>query len=99
MASYLYILASRRSGTLYIGCTTDLPKRIYEHRTGVVRGFTRKYNVKRLVYVETFHDVSDAAARERRVKTWHRAWKIQLIEADNPNWDDLAVSLLGFDPL
>ena len=99
MAGYVYILASRRNGTLYVGCTTDLEKRIYEHRNGLVRGFTRKYNVKRLVSVETYHDVSDAIVRERRMKEWRRAWKIQLIEADNPNWDDLAVSLLGFDPL
>ena len=99
MAGYLYILASRRNGTIYVGCTTDLPKRIYEHRNGLVRGFTRRYSVKRLVYVETYHDVSDAALRERRIKDWHRAWKIQLIEADNPTWEDLAVRLLGFDHL
>ena len=99
MAGHVYILASRRNGTLYVGCTTDLAKRIYEHRNGLVRGFTRKYNAKRLVYVETYHDVSDAIVRERRMKEWRRAWKVQLIEADNPNWDDLAVSLLGFDPL
>ena len=99
MAGHVYILASRRNGTLYIGCTTDLPKRIYEHRTCLIRGFTRKYGVKRLVLVETYHDVSDAALRERRMKEWRRAWKIQLIEADNPDCDDLAVRLLGFPPL
>jgi putative endonuclease len=99
MAAYVYILASRRHGTLYIGCTTDLPKRIYEHRNGLVPGFTRKYGVRRLVYLETYHDVSDAVLRERRMKQWRRAWKIQLIEAENPTWDDLAVGLLGFDPL
>ena len=99
MPGHVYILASRRNGTLYIGCTTDLAKRIYEHREGLVPGFTRRYNVKRLVYVETYHDVSDAALRERRMKGWRRAWKIQLIEADNPNWDDRAVGLLGFVPL
>ena len=68
MPGHVYILASRRNGTLYIGCTTDLAKRIYEHREGLVPGFTRRYNVKRLVYVETYHDVSDAALRERRMK-------------------------------
>ena len=99
MAGYLYVLASRRHGTLYIGVTTDLPKRIYEHRNGLVPGFTRKYGVKRLVYVETYDDVSDAIVREKRMKEWQRAWKIRLIEEDNPHWDDLAVSLLGFDPL
>ena len=99
MASYVYILASRRNGTLYIGCTTDLAKRVYEHREGLVRGFTRQYGVKRLVYFETYDDVSDAIVRERRLKEWHRAWKIRLIEMDNPCWDDLAVTVLGFDPL
>jgi putative endonuclease len=99
MAAFVYILASRRNGTIYVGCTTDLAKRIYEHRNDLVRGFTRQYRVKRLVYFETWHDVSDVALRERRMKDWHRAWKIQLIETDNPNWDDLAVRLFGFDPL
>ena len=99
MAGYLYILASRRNGTLYTGCTTDPAKRICEHRNGLVPGFTRRYGVKRLVYVETHDDVSDAIARERRIKEWRRDWKIQLIEKDNPLWDDLAVSLLGFEPL
>ena len=99
MAGYLYIIASRRNGTLYTGCTTDLPKRIYEHRNELVPGFTRKYGVKRLVYFETYDDVSDAIVRERRVKEWRRDRKIQLIEKENPFWEDLAVSLLGFEPL
>ena len=99
MAGYFYLLASRRNGTLYAGCTTDLPKRVYEHREGLVPGFTRRYGVKRLVHVETYDDVSDAIVRERRVKEWKRGWKIQLIEKENPFWEDLAVSLLGFEPL
>jgi putative endonuclease len=99
MAGYVYILASRRNGTIYVGCTTDLPKRLYEHRNGLVRGFTRQYDVKRLVYFEIYDDVSDAIVRERRLKNWHRAWKIRLIEGENPFWEDLAVTLLGFDPL
>jgi putative endonuclease len=99
VAGYLYILASRRHGTLYIGTTTDLPKRLWEHRTGVVRGFTRRHGIKRLVYFETYHDVSDAIVRERRMKEWQRAWKVALIERENPYWEDLAVTLLGFDPL
>ena len=99
MAGYFYILASRRHGTLYSGCTTDLPKRIHEHRSGLVPGFTRTYGVKRLVYFESYDDVSDAITRERRVKEWKRDWKIQLIEKDNPFWEDLAVSVLGFEPL
>ena len=99
MAGYLYILASRRYGTLYTGCTTDLPKRIHEHRAGPVPGFTRKYGVKRLVYFEEYDDVSDAIVRERRVKQWRRGWKIHPIEKDNPDWADLAVSVLGFEPI
>ena len=99
MPGYVYILASRRNGTIYIGSTTDLPKRIYEHRRGLVAGFTRTYGVKRLVYVEIYDDISDAIVRERRMKEWQRDWKIRLIEKDNPSWKDLAVSLLGFEPL
>ena len=99
MSGYLYILASRRHGTIYIGSTTDLPKRIYEHREGLIAGFTRTNGVKRLVYVETYDDISDAIVRERRMKEWKRGWKIRLIEEANPFWEDLAVSLLGFEPL
>ncbi len=99
MAGHFYILASRQHGTLYAGCTTDLPKRIHEHREGLIPGFTRTHGVKRLVYFETYDDISDAIVRERRVKEWKRDWKIQLIEKDNPHWEDLAVSVLGFDPL
>ena len=99
MAGFFYILASRRQGTIYAGCTTDLAKRVYEHREGLVPGFTCRYGVKRLAYFETYDDISDAIVRERRVKEWKRAWKIQLIERDNPFWEDLAVSVLGFEPL
>jgi putative endonuclease len=99
MSGHVYILASGRHGTIYIGCTTDLPKRIYEHREGLVAGFTRRYGVKRLVYVENYDDISNAIVRERRMKEWQRAWKVALIEADNPDWQDIAVTLLGFEPL
>ena len=99
VSGYLYILASRRHGTLYIGATTNLPKRVFEHREGLVAGFTRTYGVKRLVYVETYDDIEDAIVRERRMKEWKRDWKVRLIEAQNPFWEDLAVSLLGFEPL
>ena len=99
MSAYVYILASRRNGTIYIGSTTDLPKRIYEHREGLVPGFTKEYGVKRLVYLETYDDISDAIVRERRMKEWRRDWKIRLIEKENPFWEDLAVTLLGFEPL
>jgi putative endonuclease len=99
VSGHLYILASRRNGTIYIGATTDLPKRIYEHREGLIAGFTRTYGVKRLVYVETYDDISDAIVRERRMKEWKRNWKVRLIEEHNPYWEDLAVSLLGFEAL
>jgi putative endonuclease len=99
VSGHVYILASRRYGTLYIGVTTDLPKRIYEHREGLIAGFTRTYGVRRLVYVETYDDVADAIVRERRMKEWKRDWKVRLIEEENPYWEDLAVSLLGFEPL
>jgi putative endonuclease len=99
MGGQVYILASRKHGTLYIGVTSDLPKRIYEHRNGAVRGFTRRYGLKRLVYFETFDDIEAAITREKRMKEWQRNWKIQLIERDNPHWNDLPVSILGFDPL
>ena len=92
---YVYILASRIGGTLYIGVTNDLLRRVGEHREGVVAGFTKKYGVKRLVYFETFDDVDAAIAREKLLKGWNRAWKIRLIEKDNPNWDDLFPPLVA----
>ena len=89
----VYILASDRNGTLYVGVTSDLPKRIWEHRNGVAVGFTKKFGVHRLVYAES-HDTMEAAIlREKRVKEWKRAWKIELIEKTNPQWRDLYDSL------
>lgn len=85
----VYILASKRNGTLYVGVTSDLRKRIWEHREGFVEGFTKKYNVHRLVYYELFDDMYNAITREKRLKKWNRAWKIRLIEEKNPYWDDL----------
>jgi putative endonuclease len=99
LAGHVYILASRRHGTLYIGCTSDLARRLFEHREGLAPGFTRRHSVKRLVWFEAHDDIESAILRERRLKEWKRAWKIQLIEQDNPAWDDLAVSMLGFEPL
>ena len=93
-----YILASGRRGTIYIGVTSDLIARLYQHREGNVPGFTSRYGVDLLVRYEVFDDMVPAIAREKQLKRWHRAWKINLIEADNPHWDDLAVGL-GFDPL
>jgi putative endonuclease len=86
---WVYILASRIGGTLYIGVTNNLVRRVYEHRAGLVEGFTKQYGVHRLVYFEQFDDIEQAILREKRLKGWKRAWKIQLIEENNPNWDDL----------
>ena len=86
---YVYILASRIGGTLYIGVTNDLVRRVGEHRLELMKGFTKKYDVHKLVYFEQFDDVENAIRREKRLKKWKRAWKVRLIVADNPNWDDL----------
>jgi putative endonuclease len=86
---WVYILASKLGGTLYIGVTSNLVKRVYEHRTKVVAGFTKEYGVHRLVYFEQHTDIEAAIHREKRLKKWNRAWKIRLIEEVNPNWDDL----------
>ncbi len=85
----VYLLASRRNGTLYTGVTSDLPRRIWEHREGVAEGFTRRYGVKRLVYYELHATMEAAITREKQIKEWRRAWKIELIEAVNPEWRDL----------
>jgi putative endonuclease len=86
---HVYILASRPRGTLYVGITSDLERRLAEHRSGAVHSFTREYAVHRLVHVETFADPLEAISREKRLKKWPRAWKLQLIEAANPEWRDL----------
>jgi putative endonuclease len=86
---HVYILASGRNGTLYIGVTGDLAVRIWQHRTGAAEGFTKRYGVHRLVHVEAFGDVNEAILREKRIKKWRRAWKLELIERDNPQWLDL----------
>jgi len=90
MGPFVYILASRRNGTLYIGVTTNLPRRIEQHKKHLIAGFTRRYDVTRLVYVEKHETVRDAVIRERQMKKWRRAWKIALIETVNPDWTDLA---------
>ena len=94
----VYLLASKRNGTLYIGVTSNLLARIHQHRTGAVRGFTREYAVKQLVWFERHATMDSAITREKRVKKWNRAWKLQLIEAENPDWRDLAEDL-GFESL
>ena len=89
MPYHVYIMASRPNGTLYTGVTNDLPRRAHEHRSGAVPGFTRKYGCKTLVWCEEHADIRDAILREKRIKKWNRAWKIELIEQMNPNWRDL----------
>jgi putative endonuclease len=86
---WVYILASRVGGTLYVGVTNDLVRRVYEHKTDVVPGFTKKYGVHQLVHFEQFSDIENAIRREKRLKKWSREWKIDLIEKSNPHWVDL----------
>jgi len=89
MAYYVYMLASDRNGTLYTGVTGDLVRRVYEHKGKFVRGFTRRYDVDRLVWFETYDDPENAIVREKELKKWRRAWKLRLIEESNPQWLDL----------
>ncbi len=86
---WVYILASGQHGTLYVGVTNDLVRRVWEHREGLVDGFTKKYDVKRLVWYEQHSDPASAIQREKRLKRWHRDWKTRLIEEENPLWADL----------
>jgi len=90
----VYILASRRNGTLYIGVTSDLPGRIWQHKNNVIEGFTRKYAVHTLVYFELHAEMPAAIAREKQLKKWRRAWKLDLIERNNPEWNDLYGQIL-----
>ena len=89
MAYYVYMLASNRNGTLYTGVTGDLVRRVYEHKGKFVRGFTRRYDVDRLVWFESYDDPENAITREKELKKWRRAWKLRLIEESNPQWLDL----------
>lgn len=90
---YVYIMANARNGTIYIGVTSDIVKRAWEHRNDVIEGFTRKYGCKLLVWYEAFDSIEAARHRELQMKEWRRAWKLREIEALNPNWDDLFPSL------
>ena len=94
MAYFVYILASQRNGTLYVGVTNNLVRRIHEHREKLIEGFTSQYNVTRLVWFDQTVSVEEAIAHEKRLKRWRREWKIELIEKTNPNWDDLYESIL-----
>ena len=89
MTYYVYILASERNGTLYVGVTNDLVRRVWEHRNAQAPGFTKAYGVHALVYFETFDDPANVIAREKVLKRWKRAWKLALIEHENPDWRDL----------
>ena len=97
-APTVYVLASRRNGTLYVGVTSDLVARIYKHRHGLLPGFTREYGVKMLVWFERHPTMEAAIQREKRIKKWNRSWKLELIESGNPHWRDLAEDF-GFEPL
>ena len=90
---YVYILASRKNGVLYIGITNDLRRRVFEHKNNLIAGFTKKYNVNKLVYFELINQPMDAINREKRMKKWKRQWKIELIESMNPEWKDLYFEL------
>ena len=94
----VYLLASRRNGTLYVGVTSDVVGRLYKHRNGLLLGFTREYRVNMLVWFEQHATIEEAILREKRIKKWNRAWKLALIEAANPEWRDLAEDF-GFEPL
>ena len=89
MAYYVYILASKKNGTLYVGVTNDVVRRVYEHKEGLAEGFTKRHGIKRLVHFEIYDSIETAIRREKALKTWLRDWKIALIERDNPDWDDL----------
>lgn len=91
---WVYIMTNKPNGTLYVGVTSDIAKRTWEHREGVVEGFTRKYGLKRLVYIESFDDISTALQREKTIKHWPRAWRVNLILAQNPDWIDLYDTLI-----
>ncbi|MEM6781178.1 MAG: GIY-YIG nuclease family protein [Pseudomonadota bacterium] len=91
---YVYILSSKPHGVLYIGNTNDLVRRVWQHKSKEIEGFTKKYHVSKLVYYEHFKDKWDAALRERRLKKWNRDWKVELIEKNNPDWHDLYETLI-----
>lgn len=90
---YVYLLASKKYGTLYVGVTSNLAQRMYQHQKGLFEGFTKKYNVHQLVYYEIHSDVYEAITREKQIKKWNRQWKINLIEQNNPQWLNLTTGL------
>jgi len=94
---YVYILTNKRNGTLYIGMTNDVIRRVYEHKQKRIKGFTKKYGLSKLVHYEEYSFVNDAIVREKQLKTWKRNWKIQLIEKNNPKWLDLSLQFTGLE--
>jgi len=92
---FVYILASKRNGTLYTGVTSDLANRTWQHKSDLIAGFTKRYGVHRLVWFEEFADIYEAIAREKQIKGWNRAWKIRLLEKQNPEWRDLYSDIIG----
>ena len=95
---FVYIMTNRPNGTLYTGVTNDLIRRTHEHRTHAAKGFTDRYNLERLVWFEQHTDPTEAIEREKAIKKWNRAWKVELIEKDNPNWNDLWPEIAGSSP-
>jgi putative endonuclease len=94
-SSYVYILASAMNGTLYIGVTSDLIKRVWQHREGLAEGFTKRHGIKDLVWYEVHTDIMEAIRREKQIKKWERAWKVELIQKTNPRWRDLYKDIVG----
>ena len=95
MNAYIYILTNKRNGTLYTGVTNDLLRRVSEHKEGKIDGFCKKYKLNRLVYFDACNSIVEAIASEKRIKRWHRKWKLELIEKLNPNWKDLSDDLIS----
>ena len=94
MKGYVYIISNKKNGTIYIGVTNNLIRRIYEHKYEMVEGFSKKYGLHKLVYYEIYNTIKDAIAREKQLKNWKRNWKVKLIEKDNPEWKDLYQEIL-----
>ncbi len=88
---FVYILTNKNNTTFYVGVTNNIVKRVFEHKSGLTEGFTKKYKLRKLVYLEEYHNVREAIAREKQLKNWHREWKLNLIKKVNPNFDDLSV--------
>jgi putative endonuclease len=95
LSGYVYIMTNKSKGVLYVGVTNDISRRAWEHRTGIIKGFTWKYNLHRLVWFEFHEDIVEAIRREKQIKKWNRAWKAEMVERLNPSWNDLYETLNG----